>query len=480
MEENLDKTSIMRNGPIKKTLLVLAVPSMIGMLASAFYNLVDTMFIGLLHDTNSMAAVSVTFPIFIILMAIGQMIGVGAASCVGRLLGAKEKEKADRASGLAIFLSVLFSVLAMVIGLIFLNPLLGLMGASGEVIPYAKSYASWLLLGSIFTITNLVFNNLLRTEGAAKRSMVTIIIGSVANIILDPIFMWVFNLGLSGAAIATVISQGISTVLMMSFYFKKQSVININKKTIFIKTAEDKAICKQIFSIGIPVFITHAFAAVATSVLNSAAEIFGAAALAAMGIVNKIYTILTQIIGGYANAYLPFSSYNIGAKKYSRVKEATYFSLFITFAYSFIAMAIINIMPYGFIRIFSNDPQVINLGINSLKMQTYLLWGFSFIAIMTALFQSMGDSKKAGVLSIARQGIILIPVTIFLPKIFMNGIPAFLEKLGSYPMEPGLYGVMLAQPLADLLTLFLCTCLCIKTFKTLSHLSKEEHRAHIK
>lgn len=480
MEENFDKTLIMKNGPIKKTLLVLAVPSMIGMLASAFYNLVDTMFIGLLHDTNSMAAVSVTFPIFIILMAIGQMIGVGVASCVGRLLGANDRHNADRAAGLAVFLSVLFSLITMVTGYTFLNPLLRLMGASGEVIPYAKSYAGWLLVGSIFTITNLVFNNLLRTEGAAKRSMITIIIGSVANIILDPVFMWGFNLELAGAAIATVISQGISTVLMLSFYFRKKSLININKNTVFRKTDKDKALLKQIFSIGIPVFITTAFAAVATSVLNSAAEIFGAAALAAMGIVNKLYTILTQIVGGYANAYLPFCSYNIGARQYTRVKKATYFSVLVTFLYSFVVIAIINIIPYEFIGLFSRDPEVLNLGVNCLKMQTYLLWGFAFISIMTALFQSMGDSKKAGVLSIARQGVILIPITLILPKVFINGVPSFLEKLGTTPMPSGLYGVILAQPLADLISLFICVCLCIKTFNTLNHLSHNEIVTSIK
>ena len=467
MEENFDKTLIMSVGPIKKTLLILAVPSMIGMLASAFYNLVDTIFIGLLHDTNSMAAVSVTFPIFIILMAIGQMIGVGVSSCVGRLLGANNSVAANRAAGIAVILSLLFS---FALGFVFLDPILKLMGASGEVVPYAKSYAGWLLAGSIFTILNLVFNNLLRAEGAAKRSMVTIIIGSVANIILDPIFMWGFNLGLAGAAIATVISQGISTALMVSYYLQKKSIIKIDKNHLFKKIENDKYLLKQFFSIGIPVFITTALAAIATSVLNSAAEIFGAAALAAMGIVNKLYTIFTQIIGGYANAYLPFCSYNIGANQYERVKKATFFSIFITFLYSFIAIAIINIAPYGFIRIFSNDTQVLQLGINCLKMQTYLLWGFAFISIMTALFQAMGDSKKAGFLSISRQGIILIPITFILPKLFMNKIPFFLKNLGSYQMPSGLYGVMLAQPLADLISLFICFFLCIKTLKILKEL----------
>lgn len=472
MKKEIDSTAIMRSGPVKKTLLTLAVPSMIGMLASAFYNLVDTLFIGMLHDTNSMAAVSVTFPIFIILMAIGTMIGVGTSSCAGRLLGSNQHDRANRAAGISILLSIFFSIVTIVFGFIFLTPILRMMGASGDVVPYARSYGSWLLVGAPFTILNLVFNSLLRTEGAAKRSMITIIIGSFINIILDPIFMWGFHLGLAGAAIATVISQAISTILMVSFYLQKKSHIELNRTTLLKRTDQDVYIMKQIFSIGLPVFITCSFAAVATSVLNSAAETFGPAALAAMGIVSKLYTIITQLINGFSNAFLPFASYNVGANEYKRVKQGTLFSFSITFLYSFIVIALINIVPSAFIKIFSNDVQVIELGVNALKMQTYLLVGFAFISVITALFQSMGDTKKAGILSIGRQGLILIPITIILPKVFATSVPSILTHLGSYAMEPGLYGVMLAQPLSDLITLCIAIFLCKKTFQSLNQMAK--------
>lgn len=477
MNKQTIKTTLMKDAPVKKTLLTLAVPSMIGMMASAFYNLVDTVFVGLLHDTNSMAAVSISFPFFIILMAVGQMIGVGASSYAGRLLGAQQKEEANRTGGLAILLCIVFSLIVMIIGFTFMDNIMQLMGASNEVLPYAKSYSSWLLIGSLFTISNLIFNNLLRTEGASKMSMYTIIIGALANIILDPVFMWGFGLGLSGAAIATVISQALSTVLMLTFYLRKKSQIEINFHTILKPTPHDKEILKQTFGIGIPVFITLFLAAVASSVLNSAASLFGAPALAAMGIVNKICTIFSQMVGGYTNAFLPFASFNIGARQYERVKEGILFSLVVTCSYSLISIFIINQVPEFFIKLFSNDAEVIRLGVNGLKMQTYLLVGFSFISIMTAVFQAMGDTKKAGFLSIGRQGILLIPLTIVLPRIFAKGIPSFLENLGSYPMPSGLYGVMLAQPIADLITLGLCTFFCVHTFKTLNGLLHESDTA---
>lgn len=352
MRKENKKMELMANGSVKKTLLTLAIPSMIGMVVSALYNLVDTIFVGMLHDTNAMAAVSVSFPFFVTLMALGLLIGVGAA-------------------------------------------------------------------------------------------------------------------------IATAISQGISTVLMILFYARKKSQIKLNFITIFKPTSNDKEIVKQIFSVGIPIFVSQFLAAVAFTILNSAASVFGAAALAAMGIVNKIYTIVTQIVGGFNNTYLPFASFNVGAKRYDRVKEATYFSLFITSAYSIVATIIICIIPEVFIKLFSNDPEVISLGVNALKMQNYLLIGYSFIFIMTSTFQAMKETTKAGILSFARQGVLLIPLTFILPRIFANSVPSILELLGSNPMAPGLYGVMFAQPLADLLTMILCGIFSIATFKRLNKLSKE-------
>lgn len=469
------RMELMKNGPVKKTLLTLAVPSMIGMVVSALYNLVDTMFVGMLNDTNSMAAVSVSFPFFVVLMALGLLVGVGAASCTGRFLGAQKYEEANRAGGISVLLSIGISVGIMIIGFAFMDEIMRIMGASSEVLPYAKSYSNWLLIGAIFTITNLVLNNLLRTEGASKKSMNTIIIGAIANIILDPIFMWGLDLGVAGAAIATAISQGVSTLLMAIYYARKKSQIQINLVTIFKRTPKDKQIVKEIFAVGIPIFVSQFLAAVAFTILNSAASIFGSAALAAMGIVNKIYTIITQMIGGFNNTYLPFASFNVGAQRYDRVKESMNFSLCVTCIYSVVVTVIVCIVPEFFIKLFSNDPEVISLGVNAIKMQHYLLIAYAFIFIMTSTFQAMKETKKAGVLSFARQGMLLIPLTFILPKVFANSVPAVLELLGSNPMAPGLYGVMLAQPFADLLTMVLCTVFSIHTFKTLNKLVKEQN-----
>lgn len=463
----------MGSAPVKKTLISLAIPSMIGTVATAIYSLVDTLFVGMLNDTNSMAAVSVSFPFFIILVSLGLLIGVGTASHTGRLLGAKKYEEANRTAGLSILLSIIFSIGVMIIGFTFMDNIMSIMGASEEVLPYANSYSSWLIIGSIFTITNLVLNSLLRTEGAAKLSMNTLILGSISNIVLDPIFMWGFNLGLAGAAIATMVSQAISTLLMASFYIRQKSHIKLNMTTIFKSTPWDLEIVKQIFAVGTPVFVSQFLAAIASTLLNSAAAPFGASALAAMGIVTKIYTIIAQIIAGFNNAFLPFVSFNIGSKQYHRVKEALTFSLLVAVSYGLIITLLIGIAPESLIKPFSSDPAVIELGVNSLKMQTYLFAGYSFILIMTSTFQAMKATKKAGFLSFARQGILLIPLTLILPRIFAHDVPLFIKKLVPYQMPSGLYGVMLAQPTADLFTLTLCLLFSIHTFKELNGLTNE-------
>ena len=210
--KNNNKMKLMAEAPIKKTLLTLAIPTIIATIINAVYNFVDTLFVGMLNDTAAMGAVSVAFPLFMILSAIGQMLGIGSASYVSRSLGAGKKDQADKTASTALFLAIAIASVVTISVLVFLEPVLKLMGATESVLVPGKIYLTWIIAGSIFTIINMTLNNLVRAEGNARYSMNALIIGAVLNIILDPIFMFSLNLGLQGAAIATVLSQSVSKI----------------------------------------------------------------------------------------------------------------------------------------------------------------------------------------------------------------------------------------------------------------------------
>ncbi|MGL6175048.1 MAG: MATE family efflux transporter [Cellulosilyticaceae bacterium] len=468
---------LMKEAPVKMALMQLAIPSVIAMMVNALYNFVDTMFVGMLNDTGAMAGVSVGFPLFMIILAMGQLAGLGASSYAGRMLGAGDKEKANRTAAIAVWMGIIFAITAFVVGIIFIEPIMKFMGATPEIMGYAKQYSTFLITGSLFTINNMVFNNLLRTEGAAKISMTTLILGAVVNIILDPIFMfdWGFGLGVAGAAIATVIAQACSTVYIISYYKKGKSIIKINKKSLLTRTDEDKMIIMNILKVGSPMFVMQILSSVAFGLLNNAAAVFGAAPLATLGISNKIYMMVQQVIVGYVQAFLPFTAFNIGAKQFKRVKEGLIFSLTVVITIGISATILFNLIPEIFIKMFTQDPQVIQLGVNCLKAQTYILGGVACINIMNSLFQAMGKAKEAAILAIGRQGLFFIPMVLLLPKLFAESVPGFLEGLVKYPMEPGLYGVMFAQPVADIITLMLAILLGIKTLKHIQELAKEHN-----
>lgn len=458
---------LMKEAPVKKALLVLAVPSVIAMLVNALYNFVDTMFVGMLHNTEAMAGVSVGFPLFIMIMALGQLAGIGASSYVGRKLGAGEKESAERAASLAIWMGLTFSILSLVIGLTFLETILAFMGATPDIMGYATEYGKFIVIGSVFTIINMVFNNLLRTEGAARISMTTLILGAVVNIVLDPIFMfeWGLGLGVAGAAMATVIAQMCSTTYILSHYIRGKSLLKISKKSLFVRTSEDKKMVISILKIGTPVFAMQMLSSAAVGMLNTAAALYGAASLATLGISNKIYMMVLQVMQGYVQAFLPFTAFNMGAKSYRRVREGMKFSLTLLISIAVGATIIFNSIPEVFIGMFTKDEEVIRLGINCLKAQTYLLGGVACINLVNAMFQAMGKAKQAAILAIGRQGLFFIPMVIVLPKIFEKNVPGVLTQIVTYPMENGLYGVMFAQPIADLVTFVLAASLGIMTIR---------------
>lgn len=460
------RTALMEEGDIKKTLLILSIPTIIATLISAIYNFVDTLFVGMLNDTAAMGAVSVAFPLFIIISAIGQMLGIGAASYVSRSLGEKNKNQADKTASTALFISIIISIAVTIFSLIFLEPILTLVGATDTVMSAALDYMKWIVIGSIFTITNMTLNNIIRAEGNSRYSMNALIIGAVLNIIFDPIFMFTFNLGIKGAAIATVLGQSISTIYLLSYYLKKNSYVSIEKKYI----SKDKDIYGEIFKIGIPVFAMQFLASIAFGFQNSAASHYGDSALAAIGITLRIFMIPFFIIMGYIQGFQPFAAYNYGAKNYDRIKKALRISTIWLTSFAALFFALFQMFPGSFIRLFTKNPEVIALGINSLKGISLFMPILGFTMIRTSLFQALGKGKQAGILAIGRQGLFFLPSLLILPKLFEKHMDSlnFITNLLPNKMEPGLYGIMLAQALSDILTFILSAILAIFLNKALN------------
>ncbi|QZY54885.1 MATE family efflux transporter [Crassaminicella profunda] len=431
MEERIKRARMMGEAKIPNVLLKLAIPGIVAMLVNAVYNIVDTMFVGMLHNTSAIAAVSVAFPMFIMIAAFGQMFGVGAGSYISRLLGEKNKTLADQTTSTTFFTSLVCGVGFVVFGTIFLEPLLRLFGATDTIMPFAKEYSKVLVYGSVFTVLNMTLNNMIRAEGNAKFSMFAISLGAGLNILLDPIFMFTLNMGIKGAAVATVLAQIISFIFLINYFISGKSYIKISTKYF----AFSKEIYAQIMKIGTATFARQALSSFSLGLINLAAKPYGDAAVAAMGVTLRIFSLGVFVVFGYNQGFQPIAGYNYGAKKYDRLKEAIKVSLKWTTVFCVMMAAIFISFAEGILSVFSNDPEVIDIGAKTLRAVVLLFPLFGFQQVYAVLFQALGRGKEALVLSLSRQGIFLIPAVLILPKVF------------------GLNGVIFSQTIADFFTI---------------------------
>lgn len=474
-EKISNRTILMENGEVKKTLLNLAIPTIVATLISAIYNLVDTLFVGGLNNTAAMGAVSVAFPLFMIIAALGQMVGAGSASYISRCLGQKNKEQAEKTASSALFVSIILAIVNTVTILMFLEPILSVMGATDSIMVEALNYSRWLVAGSIFTIINMTLNNVVRAEGNSKFSMNALIIGAVLNIILDPIFMFVLNMGVKGAAVATVLGQAVSTVYLLQYYIKGKSLVKIKREYI----SRDKKVYEEIFKIGIPIFLMQFLASIAFSIQNSSASVYGDSAVAAIGIALRIYIIPIFVIIGFIQGFQPFVAYNYGSKNYDRVVKAIKVSIIWLTSFATVFFAIFQLKADIFVKLFTKDPEVLSLAINNVKALTLFMPFLGVIMVYTALFQSLGKGKQAFVLSVGRQGLFFIPALLILPTYFQNNIESLsiITKILPNNMEAGLYGIMFSQAFADCISVILTIILARGVNKELRH---EKEYIHIK
>ncbi|WP_027399182.1 MATE family efflux transporter [Anaerovorax odorimutans] len=445
-----DKIKIMSEEKISKALLKFGIPAIIGMVITAIYNFVDSIFVGGL-GTSAMGAASVAFPILMMIAGLGLTMGNGAASYISRLLGEGNLEKANNTASISVVGTLILGILVIIPSLYFIDPLLRALGATETIMPYAKAYSIIFISGSIFNIINITMVNILRAEGSAAFSMYSLLIGAGLNIVLDPIFIYGFEFGIRGAAIATVISQIVTTTIIIIYFSSKNSIVKIS----FLHVNFSKEILFEVLKIGIPNLIFQILSSVSMSLINSGAASYGDAEVAAMGIVNRTFAIGSYVIFGFSKGFQPIAGYNYGAKNYIRLKESVSISLKWSTIFCLVVAASQIVFAKPIIDIFSNDSRVLDIGARALTAYSIMFPTFGIQMIYMALFLSLGKAREGTLLSLGRQGIFLIPIILILPSII------------------GLDGILFAQAIADLLSTIVTLVLGIKINRELNNMEEE-------
>jgi len=446
MKERNTKMELLGSIPIPKALLSLGLPTMIGMLINALYNLVDTYFVGGL-GTEQMAAVTVAFPLGQIVVGLGLLFGNGAAAYLSRLLGCGDKETANKVASTALYSSVLIGVIMIAFSVIFLEPILKQLGAIESIMPYAISYTTIYITFSIFNIFNVAMNNIVSSEGAAKTAMCALLSGALLNVILDPIFIYHFNFGVTGAAIATAISQMVSTLVYLCYILRKKSVFSFSIK----QCCFSKEIMAEILKIGVPTLVFQLLTSLSISMINNAAKGYGGSVLAAMGPLTKIMSMGSLIVFGFLKGFQPIAGFSYGAKKFDRLNEAIKTSLLWSTIFCVIFGLVVAIFSTQIMSLFTKDDmEMIRIGSTALRANGLSFMLFGFYTVYSFLFLVLGKAKEGCFLGACRQGICFIPVILVLPSIL------------------GLNGILYAQPIADVLSAIITAFMAVHIHKELA------------
>lgn len=423
----------LENEKMSKLLMNLSLPATIGMIVNALYNIVDTIFIGRGVGYLGIGGLTVAFPIQMMIMAVAQMIGIGAASAISRSLGAKDIERADHVAGNS-FLAVTFlGILICILGSIFVEPLLRLFGATDTLMPYGKEYIQVILLGSIYFPFVVSANNLIRAEGNAKAAMFSMLIGTVLNIFLDYIFIFPLDMGIRGAALATIVSQFVSLIYVLVYIYGGSSTLKV--KLHHLKP--DKGIMTEMVTVGFPAFARQFAGSFVAIVLNNSLVVYGGElAISIFGVINRVTMFLFMPLFGIVQGMQPIAGYNYGAKRIDRVKEVLKLSILYTTVFAAFSTMIGELFPGAIFGMFDDDPLLIEKGVTALRISIAMVPIIGVQIVGAALFQSLGKAMPSLILSLLRQVFLLIPLVLILPRLF--GL--------------GLLGIWLSIPLADVLS----------------------------
>ncbi len=435
-----DNTKIFESYSIPRAVSAMALPSMLGMLINVVYNLADTFFVGQTGDPNQVAAVSVSMPLFLLLIAGGNLFGVGGCAFVSRSLGEGRKDRVKKISSFCVYSAIAAGTIAGLLFYFLKRPLLFAVGASEFTISYAEDYLKWIAVGSPFIITSIMTGNLVRGEGAAKTSMLGSIIGQVTNIILDPVFIlesgdnllgftlpFGFNMGVAGAAIATVIGNIVSVLFFLIYFLKGYSILSITPKRYTIR----KGIAKGVIGVGLPAALNNLLMSISNIIVNIFLVKYGDSAVAAMGVAMKANMLVVMLQLGLAQGVQPLIGYCYGAKNFKRMRKSMLFSIVCNVIIGTVMMTFYLIFKERVIGLFIDDALVVEYGV---KMLVALMVPGPVIGIMFVLnfsFQGMGKGFQSLLLSVGRQGLIYIPMLIIMNRLV------------------GLDGIIWAQPTAD-------------------------------
>lgn len=419
----------MTETPVGKLVISLGIPTMISMLVTSIYNMADTIFVGVL-GTSASGAIGVVFGYMAILQAVGFMFGQGSGSLIARMLGGRESENASRIASTGFFTAIFLGVLLTGLSLLFLDPLLLFLGSTDTILPYARSYCTYIAMGAPFIIGSYVLNNILRYEGLAMKSMIGLVAGAIINIALDPILIFGLHMGTAGAGIATALSQVISFCILLSMFLRgvTQSKLSIRRYT------RRPVEIWNIIAIGFPSLVRQALSSIATIVLNRCAREYGDAAVAAMAIVNRVSMFVFSVGLGLGQGYQPVCSFNYGAAKYDRVKGAFRFILKVTTVFMAVIGVVIFASASWIVKFFRDDPKVIAIGVQGLRYASAVMISQPLSVLANMTLQSSGKSLSASLLSMLRSGVFFIPLLLILNH------------------SVGLVGIEIAQPIADVLT----------------------------
>jgi putative MATE family efflux protein len=453
MEDN--RIKLLSTGSISKAVMKMALPSIIGLLVLAIYNIVDTMFVAWL-GTQATGATQIVFPITMALGAVGLTFGIGGSSYVSRLLGENKKERAEQVVSTNFYSALGLGIIITILGILFIEPILRLFGATDTIMPLSRDYGIFILLGATAQITNMTLNNLLRGEGSAKLSMIAMVTGAVLNIFLDPIFIFGLGLGIKGAAIATSLSQFVTIFMLIRPYLAKKTLLHLHFKNV----SYDSELIIEVLKMGSPSFARNILTSVSMALLNNAAALYGSdAAVAAIGIVSRTMMIVMYIIFGLSQGFQPVAGYNYGAKSYTRLKEALDFTVKLSIGISVISCALFVIFDEAVLSIYNPTETVMSMGSEFLVYYAFSTILMAYTNVISAYYQAIGRGMPALLLSLARQGIFLIPAILILPKWF--------EMTGIY----------VSQPVADILTLALTMVLFIPSLNKLKLLISDEKQS---
>jgi len=449
---NARRDTLLGTEPIGPLLARMSIPAIVGMIVNATYNVVDAIFLGRGVGTMAIGGLAVAFPFQLIMMAFAILIGIGAASVISRNLGAGNRERAAETAGNAFALSLVIGAVLMALGYALLDPLMRLLGATGELTPYVREYITYILPGSVFIMFAIGANSIVRAEGRATFAMITMVIGIGMNIVLDPIFIFGFKMGIKGAAIATVIAQFTSFVILMVFFLSGRSALELKPRHLKFRVS----VLGEILKLGLPMFVHQFGASILVVIINNSLGTYGSElSIAVFGILNRLIAFFLMPLLGLSQGFQPIAGYNYGARAFDRVRKTVRLTLTVATVGSTFFFLLMMLFPGFLVGLFSDDPLLIREAVPIMRTVILVVPLVGLQVVGSTYFQAIGKAVPAFVLGLSRQVLFLIPLVALLPLVM------------------GLKGVWTAFPLADILAVTVTGVWLGREYRELGRLERE-------